>query len=171
MGRLLKPADDLTIVFDQTGAGAQFIRDHLDAFNVAVTGISAWYPLHLFLRNDRGETLGGLLGQAWGGWLHISYLWVDEAVRGKGWATRLMDQAEAYARERGCHAVELDTHSFQARPFYERRGYEVFGTLDDYPKGTRSSSSGRNCRTISRLISGSRPGLIEKRISSFTAHF
>jgi len=41
----LKPADDLTIVFDQTGAGAQFIRDHLDAFNVGVTGISAWYPL------------------------------------------------------------------------------------------------------------------------------
>ena len=35
------PADDLTIVFDQTGAGAQFIRDHLDAFNVGVTGISA----------------------------------------------------------------------------------------------------------------------------------
>jgi hypothetical protein len=68
----LKPADDLTIVFDQTGAGAQFIRDHLDAFNVGVTGISAWYPLHLFLRSDRGETLGGLLGQAWGGWLHIS---------------------------------------------------------------------------------------------------
>jgi GNAT superfamily N-acetyltransferase len=131
----LKPADDLTIVFDQTGAGAQFIRDHLDAFNVGVTGISAWYPLHLFLRNGRGETLGGLLGQAWGGWLHISYLWVDEAVRGKGWATQLMDQAEAYARERGCHAVELDTHSFQARPFYERRGYEVFGTLDDYPQG------------------------------------
>ena len=131
----MKPADDLTIVFDQTGTHAQFVRDRLDVFNVGVTGISAWYPLHLYLKSGRGETLGGLLGSIWGGWLHISYLWVDEAVRGQRWATRLMDQAEDYARERGCHSVDLDTHSFQARPFYERRGYEVFGTLDDYPKG------------------------------------
>ena len=131
----MKPADDLTIVFDQAGTHAQFVRDHLDTFNVAATGISAYYPVYLFLKNERGETLGGLLGSMWGGWLYISYLWVDEAVRGKRWATRLMDQAEAYARERGCHAVQLDTHSFQARPFYERRGYELFGTLDDYPKG------------------------------------
>ena len=115
-----------------------------------MTGISAWYPVHLFLKNDRGEMLGGLLGQAWGGWLYISYLWVDEAVRGKGWATQLMDQAEAYARERGCHSVELDTHSFQARPFYERRGYEVFGQLEDFLIGilfshvTKSSAACRS---------------------------
>jgi ribosomal protein S18 acetylase RimI-like enzyme len=131
----LKPVDDLKIVFDQTGTHAQFVRDHLDAYNMAVTGISGWYPLNLYLRNVHGETLGGLLGSAWGGWLRISFLWIDEAVRGRDWGTRLMDQAEGFARERGCHSVELDTHSFQARPFYERRGYEVFGTLDDYPKG------------------------------------
>jgi ribosomal protein S18 acetylase RimI-like enzyme len=131
----LKPADDLKIVFDQAGTSAQFVRDHLAFFNVGATGLSAWYPVYLLLRNERDETLGGLLGMVWGGWLHISNLWVDEAVRGKDWGTRLMDQAEAYARERGCHSVELDTHSFQARPFYEQRGYEVFATLDDYPKG------------------------------------
>lgn len=87
------------------------------------------------MKNERGEILGGLIGSVWGGWLHISYLWIDEVVRGRRWATKLMDEAEAYARERGCHSADLDTHSFQARPFYEKRGYELFGTLDDYPKG------------------------------------
>jgi len=42
---------------------------------------------------------------------------------------------EHAAKERGCTAAHLDTFSFQARPFYESLGYEVFGTLDDYPQG------------------------------------
>ena len=126
---------DLKIVFDASGADAQTVRDRLDMYNVGVTGESAYYPVNLFLKSERNEVLGGLLGAIWGGWLHITFLWVDQAERGQDWGTRLMDQAEAYARERSCHGVELDTHSFQARPFYERRGYEVFGTLDDYPKG------------------------------------
>jgi ribosomal protein S18 acetylase RimI-like enzyme len=106
----LKPETELQIVFDQAGGrDAQFVRDHLDIFNVGVTGESAYYPVHFFLKNTRGETMGGLLGSIWGGWLHITFLWCDEAVRGQRWATRLMDQAEAYARERRCHSVELDT--------------------------------------------------------------
>jgi len=31
--------------------------------------------------------------------------------------------------------VTLETYSFQARSFYERLGYEVFGTLDGCPRG------------------------------------
>jgi GNAT superfamily N-acetyltransferase len=127
---------ELEIVFSQEGgSAAQFVREHLDIFNVGATGISAYYPVNFFLKSDRDEIMGGLLGSIWGGWLHITYLWIDEAERGNRWATRLMDRAEAYARERGCHSVTLDTHSFQARPFYEKRGYEIFGTLDDFPKG------------------------------------
>ena len=127
---------DIEIVFEQTpGASAQTVRDRLDLYNVGATGVSTYYPVNYFLKNKRGETLGGLMGSVWGGWLHIAWLWVDESVRGQDWGTRLMDLAEAYGRERGCHSATLDTHSFQARPFYEARGYEVFGTLDDYPKG------------------------------------
>ncbi len=46
-----------------------------------------------------------------------------------------MDAAEDYARYRNCHSAFLDTHTWQARPFYERRGYELFATLDDFPPG------------------------------------
>ncbi len=131
-----KSGSDLKIVFQQHGgADAQLVREHLDLFNVGVTGVSAYYPVNFILKNERDEVMGGLLGSIWGGWLHISYLWVDEAERGKDAATRMMDQAEAYARERHCHSIMLDTHSFQARPFYEKRGFEVFATLDDWPKG------------------------------------
>jgi hypothetical protein len=31
----------------------------------------------------------------------------------------------------------LETLSFQARGFYERYGYSVFGELDDFPPGHR----------------------------------
>ena len=46
-----------------------------------------------------------------------------------------MDDLESVAVRRGCTHAHLDTFSYQARPFYERRGYSVFGTLDDYPPG------------------------------------
>ena len=105
-------------------------------YNVGVTGVSAYYPVHFFVKSepwrDQGRRAGRRSGAA--GCMSPS-LWVDESVRGKDWGTRLMDHAEAYAREHGCHSVTLDTHSFQARPFYEARGYEVFGMLDDFPKG------------------------------------
>jgi ribosomal protein S18 acetylase RimI-like enzyme len=132
----MKSQESIEIVFQQDGGKeAQAVRDRLDIFNVGVTGVSTWYPVNYFLKNQRGEVMGGLLGAIWGGWLHITYLWVDEAVRGRDFATKMMDQAEAYARERHCHSIMLDTHSFQARPFYEKRGFEVFGTLDDWPPG------------------------------------
>jgi hypothetical protein len=43
--------------------------------------------------------------------------------------------AEQHAIERGCTGAHLDTASFQARPFYEKLGYTVFGTLEDHPVG------------------------------------
>jgi ribosomal protein S18 acetylase RimI-like enzyme len=52
-----------------------------------------------------------------------------------GAGRRLMMEAEAEALRRGCCAAELDTFSFQARGFYERLGYSVFGALEDYAPG------------------------------------
>lgn len=44
-------------------------------------------------------------------------------------------EAEAEAVRRGCHHALLDTFDFQARPFYERLGYRVWGELADFPAG------------------------------------
>jgi ribosomal protein S18 acetylase RimI-like enzyme len=54
-------------------------------------------------------------------------------MRGQGLGTKLLAQAEAVAREHKCVGIYLDTFSFQARGFYEKHGYGLFGTLENYP--------------------------------------
>ncbi len=117
------------------GETRQFINDGVNNHNIAVTGIPGYFPANFVLRSERGDVLGGLLGFIWGSWLHVGMLWVSELVRGQGHGSRLLDAAEAYARDRRCVAVFLDTYSFQARPFYERQGYICFATLPDQPPG------------------------------------
>jgi hypothetical protein len=46
-----------------------------------------------------------------------------------------LSAAEDEARRRGAKHAYLDTFSFQAPDFYEQHGYQVFGTLDDFPAG------------------------------------
>lgn len=64
-------------------------------------------------------------------------LWVDEAWRGQGVGARLLRTAEREGVARGCRQAVLHTHSFQAPEFYQRHGYEIAETLDDYPRGHR----------------------------------
>jgi GNAT superfamily N-acetyltransferase len=115
----------------------QHVRDHLDTFNVAVTGLAEYHSVSIFLRDEHDEVLGGLLGAIWGGWLHVAILWVAEPLRGRGYGSQLLEAAERYAIERGCTRAWLTTFSFQAPGFYPKLGYESFGVLDDHPTGHR----------------------------------
>ncbi len=118
-----------------SSADVDFVREGLSLFNVAATGDSYYSPLAIFLRDDRGAILGGAYGHVWGGWLDLSLLWVAEPLRGRGHGRELLEAAEDEARSQGCTGVFLSTFSFQARPFYERFGYEVVADIPDYPAG------------------------------------
>ena len=113
----------------------EFVVNGIDFHNIAATGHSAYYPAHFILRGDRDEVLGGLLGQVWGLWLHVNFLWVAEPARGAGNATRLMRAAEDYAIERDCVGAYLNTYSFQAAGFYRKLGYRIVGTIEGFPPG------------------------------------
>ncbi len=91
--------------------------------------------LSLIVRADDESVIGAALGETGRGWLHVSVVWVDERFRRQAFGTRLVQAMETEALRRGCHGSYLDTFSYQARPFYEKLGYEVFGTLEDYPPG------------------------------------
>ncbi|WP_240654818.1 GNAT family N-acetyltransferase [Rhodovarius crocodyli] len=73
--------------------------------------------------------------QAW----EICRMYVDKAARGTGVAHRLLDQAEAHAREQGAERLILwtDTRFMGAHKFYEKRGFVRQGAiriLDDLSK-------------------------------------
>lgn len=68
--------------------------------------------------------------------MHVDLLAVPESLRGQDVGTALMQRAEAMARERGCVGAWLDTFAFQARGFYEKLGYNVFGEIPDHPVGS-----------------------------------
>jgi GNAT superfamily N-acetyltransferase len=86
-------------------------------------------------RNARGKLLGGFYCIVYFETCFLKWAWVDEAARRGGLGRKLMAAAEEEARKRGAMVIYLDTFSFQARPFYEKLGFKVFGTLKLGRKG------------------------------------
>lgn len=67
--------------------------------------------------------------------LRIEALFVEEGYRNQGIGSALLKQVEDEARKMGGRVARLDTFDFQALDFYLQRGYEIWGVLEDCPKG------------------------------------
>jgi GNAT superfamily N-acetyltransferase len=125
----------LSLEFQACDEELNVVRQGLQRFNNRFIKDDGFKPLTIFLRREDGSIVGGLLGDIYWGWLYISILWLEEEYRGGGYGSRLLEMAEEEALRQGCAAIHLDTMSFQAQPFYEKHGYQVFGQLDDLPVG------------------------------------
>lgn len=44
------------------------------------------------------------------------------------------NEVEKSAIKKGCELIHLDTFDFQAKDFYLKYGYEIFGVLEDCPE-------------------------------------
>jgi GNAT superfamily N-acetyltransferase len=107
----------------------------LIAYNRASGPPTEYRMLALLLKDVAGSVIGGLWGRTSYDWLFVELLFIPESLRRAGLGRALMLQAEQLARERHCTGIWLDTFDFQAKPFYEKLGYSVFGELRDHPRG------------------------------------
>lgn len=120
---------------DPSSTDVEELVDRLSAYNMATTGYRDVTKLGIFIRNERGELEAGVYAIAWGRIVDIDLLWVSEGRRREGLGTKLMDAIEAEAAKLPVDKIALTTYSFQARPFYEARGYRVIATVEDSPVG------------------------------------
>lgn len=107
----------------------------LIVYNSSRAGPPRTFPVALMLTDEDGKQVGGLWGERVYDWFFVELLTVPETYRGRGYGSELMGRAEQVAREHKCIGIWLDTFEFQARGFYEKFGFEVFGALDDHPVG------------------------------------
>ena len=127
----------MTIPDDPSEADREVVLAPLRAYNIRRGGDPEVRRLAVLLTNEKGDHVGGLWGKFSYDWLFVELLAVPEEYRGANHGKALMEQAEEIARTKGCIGIWLDTYEFQARGFYEKLGFEVFGELNDHPIGQK----------------------------------
>ena len=111
----------------------QEIGDLIRSYNRSKREAAESEPLNLYVEDDSGQVMAGLVAETFGNWLEIEYLFVKEDLRGQGIGSQLLQQAESEAKKRNCRFAFVNTYQFQAPAFYQKHGYKEVFTLKDYP--------------------------------------
>ena len=112
---------------------AQEIGNLIRSYNRSKREAAESEPLNLYVEDDSGQLMAGLVAETFGNWLEIEYLFVKEDLRGQGIGSQLLQQAESEAKKRNCRFAFVNTYQFQAPAFYQKKGYKEVFTLKDYP--------------------------------------
>lgn len=117
----------------------RFVNNEIVAFNrshVPFTQNNDFVSLNFNIKNENGLVIAGInsLMYCWG-MLYINALFVEETHRGQKFGSLLLNKVETEAKSIGASLSHLDTFDWQAKDFYLKAGYEIFGVLDDCPPG------------------------------------
>lgn len=118
---------------DNSPEFAELAKQKIAEFNAQHWDATKRQALGLKQLNTEGQLVAALAGRTFGNWFYLESFWLAASVRGKGIGSAMLAQAEAIAKARGCRYVVLDTLEFQAKPFYQRFGYQVMWVQQDYP--------------------------------------
>ena len=112
---------------------AQEIGNLIRAYNRSKREEAESVPLNLYVEDEDGNLMAGLVAETFGNWLEIEYLFVKEELRGQGIGSKLLQQAESEAKNRNCRFAFVNTYQFQAPDFYQKYGYKEVFALKNYP--------------------------------------
>lgn len=111
----------------------QELGNLIRAYNQSKREPSKSEPLNIYVEDEQGNLIAGMVAETFGHWLEIEYLYVQENLRGQGLGSNILNRAEKEARERKCKYSFVNTYQFQAPDFYKKHGYEEVFALKEYP--------------------------------------
>ena len=112
---------------------SQIIGDLIRSYNLSKREVAESEPLNLYVEDEHGEIMAGLVAETFGNWLEIEYLFVKDDLRGQGIGSQLLQRAESEVKKRNCRFAFVNTYQFQAPGFYQKQSYKEVFTLKDYP--------------------------------------
>lgn len=130
------PSANIAIEPSEPGV-TDVIHSGLRAFNRAAADVPERQHFNVVLRDAENRVRGGLLASVSSDVLRIDDLFIEEGFRRDGCGRELMALAETEGLRRGAMLACVKTFSWQARPFYEKLGYEVFAELP-YQRGAHT---------------------------------
>lgn len=92
--------------------------------------------INIIVSDENDNWIGGINADVYWDWIEINDFWFNNKYRGKGLGGVLLEKVEEIAKGKGATKALLTTFEFQARSFYEMKGYQVVGEIKDYPPGS-----------------------------------
>ena len=115
---------------------AKLIDDNIVAFNKSKVSPSQAETIirKNYVIKDNSKVIAGITAIIYHQALYVDVLFVTPEYRGQDLGSQLLNKVENEAKAIGATLAHLATFDFQAKDFYLKHGYEIFGILDGCPK-------------------------------------
>lgn len=87
------------------------------------------------LEGEDEELIALVHGYSMWDWIYVQTFWIHDHHRNDGIGSNLLKEVEEIAVERKCCGIHLETWEQTNVSFYEKNGFQVYGALEDHPKG------------------------------------